>query len=417
MRAILLLILATALLSAQTASQPLSREEEQRLLQEDVSQAGNSPVDFIRAGERHLKRFPNSLIRDDLDRAILRAAIDVSDFRRTIRYGERVLAKDDDLMLLDRVARAFLASDDAESARRGLKYAERLEKKAREMQPQAGSPARQAEAQQEADRTVARSLVLQARAWGNSGNLEKAIEQARRSYQVYATGEAASESARWELRAGQLPQALEHYADAFTIPDSRVTDDDRAFYRRVLGETYTKLRGSNAGLGDVVLRAYDRTAALVQARETALKAVNPNKGVTDAFEFRLSGLRGPSLRLADFRGKILVIDFWATWCVPCRAQHPLLEQLKAKYRPDAGVAFVSINSDEDRAAVKPFLAQQKWSGDIYFEDGLALFYRVSSIPTTMVFNARGEMVSRLPGFAPESYVKSITTAIEQARSE
>jgi thiol-disulfide isomerase/thioredoxin len=167
----------------------------------------------------------------------------------------------------------------------------------------------------------------------------------------------------------------------------------------------------------VVLRAYDRTAALVQARETALKAVNPNKGVTDAFEFRLSGLRGQTLRLADFRGKILVVDFWATWCVPCRAQHPLLEQLKAKYHSDAGVTFVSINSDEDRAAVKPFLAQQKWSDDIYFEDGLAQFYRVSSIPTTMVFNARGEMVSRLPGFAPELYVQSITTAIEQARGE
>jgi thiol-disulfide isomerase/thioredoxin len=416
-RGILLLILAAALLSAQTAPKVLSREEEQRLLQEDVSQAGNSPVDFIRAGERHLKRFPNSLIRDDLDRAILRAAIDASDFRRTILYGEKVLAKDDDLMLLDRVARAFLASDDAASARRGLKYAERLEKKAREMKPPAGSPARQAEAQQEADRTVARALVLQARAWGNSGNLDKAIEQARRSYQFYATGEAASESARWELRAGKLPEALEHYADAFTIPDSRVTDDDRAFYRRVLGETYAKVQGSDPGLGDVVLRAYDRTAALVQARETALKAVNPNKGVTDAFEFRLSGLRGQTLRLADFRGKILVVDFWATWCVPCRAQHPLLEQLKAKYHSDAGVTFVSINSDEDRAAVKPFLAQQKWSDDIYFEDGLAQFYRVSSIPTTMVFNARGEMVSRLPGFAPELYVQSITTAIEQARGE
>ena len=417
MRSILLLILAASLLPAQTAPQALSREEEQRLLQEDVSQVGNSPVDFIRAGERHLKRFPHSLIRDDLDRAILRAAIDVSDFRRTILYGEKVLAKDDDLMLLDRVARAFLASDDAVSARRGLKYAERLEKMAREMKPEAGSPARLAEAQQETERTVARALVLQARAWGNSGNLEKAIEQARRSYQVYATGEAAGESARWELRAGKLPEALEHYSDAFTIPDSRVTDDDRAFYRRVLGETYAKLHGSDPGLGDVVLHAYDRTAAVVQAREQALKAANPNTGVTDAFEFRLSGLRGKTIRLADFRGKILVIDFWATWCVPCRAQHPLLEQLKARYRPDAGVAFVSINSDEDRAAVKPFLAQQKWSDDIYFEDGLALFYRVSSIPTTMVFNARGEMVSRLPGFAPESYIKTITTAIDQARGE
>jgi thiol-disulfide isomerase/thioredoxin len=403
--------------ASQNAGPAPSREEEQRLLQEEVSKVGNSPVDFIRAGERHLYRFPDSDLRPDLERAILRAAIDASDYRRTIEYGEKVLQKDDDTMLLDRVARALLQSDDAEAGRRALKYAERLEKQARGLKPQGSSAARQVESQDEIDRTVARALVLQARAWGNMGNFEKAIEQARRSYQLYPHGEAANEAARWELQAGRLREALEHYAEAFTVPDSRVTDESRAHYRRTMGEIYTELHGSEAGLGEVILRAYDRTSAAVREREARFRAANPNKGLNDAFEFRLSGLRGDDIRLADFRGKVLVLDFWATWCAPCRVQHPLLEQLKVQYKSDPTVVFFSINSDEDRSPVRAFLKEQKWSDQVYFEDGLAQFYRINTIPTTMVFNRRGELVSRLPGFSADTYVETVRTAIEQARSE
>ncbi|HZS50600.1 MAG TPA: hypothetical protein VFA54_07060, partial [Bryobacterales bacterium] len=98
------------------AAAHLSPEQEQRILQEEVSQVANSPVDFIRAVERHLRKYPQSARRPELERAILRAAIDAHDDRRIILYGEKVLEHSDDLMLLDRVARAFLSSDDAESA-------------------------------------------------------------------------------------------------------------------------------------------------------------------------------------------------------------------------------------------------------------------------------------------------------------
>ena len=396
---------------------PLSREEEQRLLQEAVAQVGNSPVDFIRAGERHLKKFPNSTLREDLQRAILKAAIDAKDHRRIIAYGEKVLERDDDTMLLDRVARAFLESDDADSARRALQYAERLEKAAEQAKANGGPRARRADAQQEIDRTVARALALQARGWGNIGDIDKAVARARKSYEVYPTGEAAREAGRWEVRAGRLQEAIEHYADAFTIPDPKVTNENRAHHRKLMGELYTKLHGSEAGLGDLILKAYDRTAQAVSAREAQAKVGNPNKDLQDAFEFRLSGLRGDSIRLADFRGKVLVLNFWATWCKPCRFEHPLLEQLKEKYKADREVAFISINTDEDRSLVQPFIEELQWSDQVYFEDGLAQFYRVSSIPTTMIFNKRGEMASRMPGFSPDRHVDLLAEKIEEARRE
>ena len=388
------------LLAILLAPQNLTREQEQRILQDAVSQGGNSPVEFIRAGERHLYKHPQSKLREDLERAILRAAIDVRDHARILRYGERVLARDaGDPSTLDHVARSLLESDDAESARKGLGYAERMEKAAAGPQD------------------AARAQSLQARALGNLGQLDKAIAKAVHSYQTWPTGEAAREAGRWEMRAGRLEDALTHYADAFAIPDPKVTVENRAHHRAVLGEIYVKLHGSEAGLGDVILKAYDRTSESVRARESQAKPAGPNQGLQDAFEFRLSGLRGDTLHLASLRGKVLVLDFWATWCAPCRVQHPMLEQIKMKYKHHPEVAFVSISTDSDRALVRPFLQELQWPDEVYFEDGLALFYRVSSIPTLMVFNRRGELVSRVPGFPPSGYSELVTAKIEEARAE
>ncbi len=391
-------LLCSCLLSAQT------REEEQRLLQEAVSQAGNSPIDFIRASERHLKKFPRSALREDLERAILRAAIDAKDQPRIIQYGDKVLARLDDATLLDHVARALLASDDAEPARKALDYARRLE--------------RVAQAETTPDpQLIARARSLQARALGNAGQIDQAIEKALQSYQTYPNGEAAREAARWEVRAGRLEAAIEHYADAFSIPDPRVTPENRAHHRKVLGDLYTRLHGSEAGLGDLLLRAYDRTSRDVEAHAQAARKPAPNQDLQDAFEFRLAGLRGDFLRLADLRGKVIVLDFWATWCAPCRFQHPLLEQVRARYRNHADVVFVSINTDQDRAVVRPFVEELGWSDAVYFEEGLARFYRVTNIPTLMVFNKRGELVSRLAGFSPEGYPDLVVSKIEEARAE
>ena len=418
--AVLLLSLLTLAARSATPQAPapkLSPAQEDEILQQAVSQAGNSPVEFIRAAERHLRRYPQSNRREGLERAILKAATDAKDYRRTITYGERILQREEDPALLDRVARALLATDDPEPARRALQYTGRIEKVVAQQRAQGPGGGKRAEWEDELDRAQARALALQARAWGNTGDLEKAIDRARRSYLVYPTGEAAREAARWELKAGRHQEALEHYANAFSIPDPKVTEENRSHHRQVMAELYVKLRGSETGLGDLILRAYDRTAQAVAARESRLKATSPNKYLADAFQFRLSGLRGDPLRLADFPDKVLILDFWATWCLPCRVQHALFDQLKTRYQNTPEVVFLSINADQDRSLVEPFLEEVKWTDAVYFEDGLAEYYRIDSIPTTLVFNRRGEMVSRMAGFTAEGFLDRLAEKIEEARSE
>jgi thiol-disulfide isomerase/thioredoxin len=270
---------------------------------------------------------------------------------------------------------------------------------------------------QELDHGLSRAFVFQARATGNLGRLEEAAALARRSWETYPSAESAREIARWLARLNKNEEAVQALADAFSISDPRTTDEDRAKDRARMGELYRKVKGSESGLGDIILAAYDRTAALLARRREAERADNPNAGATDPLEFTLTGVKGDKLEMRSLKGKVIVLDFWATWCGPCRVQHPLYEQVKAKFKQRPDVVFVAVNTDEDRSLVAPFLVESKWNKAAYFEDGLSSLLRVSSIPTTIIFNKRGELFSRLNGFLPDRFVGMLTERIEQALAE
>jgi thiol-disulfide isomerase/thioredoxin len=131
-------------------------------------------------------------------------------------------------------------------------------------------------------------------------------------------------------------------------------------------------------------------------------------------EFTLSGLSGDKLNLAELKGKVIVFDFWATWCGPCRVQHPLYEKVKQRFRNNPDVVFLSVNTDEDRELVEPFLKDNGWNVTPYFEDGLSRAFKVSSIPTTIVVDKGGEVFSRLNGFLPDRFVDMLTERIQDA---
>ena len=408
-------------LSSGFAQKPDQAEAEERQLEEALAEAGSSAVDFIRAIEIHLAQHPETKRRPELERALAKAALETKDDKRIVLYGERVLARDpDDLQLLDRVARALLAGEENDKAlsERALNYARRFEvglRQAEKSKPSGRvSPAQWRE---EIDRGLGRALALQARATGNLGRTAEAAILAQTSYDTYPTAEAARETARWLARSGKHQEAIRHYADAFTISDPRSTDADRASARASMGELYRKLKGSDTGLGDLVLEAYDRTTALLGERRLKLRQADPNVQVTNPAEFTLTGLDGDKLALASLRGKVLVMDFWATWCGPCLAQHPLYQQVKRNFKDRSDVVFLSVNTDEERDGVREFLEAHQWEKRVYFEDGLSSALRVSSIPTTVLLDKKGEVISRMNGFIPERFVEMLTERIREALSQ
>lgn len=410
-------LIAALALSGQTARKA-DDGAEQRHLRGLLSEAGNSPLEFIRALEKHLKKYPETAEKPELERALVRAAIDARDERRIVLYGQRVLAREpDDAMVLERVTRALLRADDEATAQKALAYARKFEEVMRAIEKQE-PPERRNRGQmvEEMGRALGKALVYQARATGNLKRYEEAVALARRGYETYPSAESAREIGRWLARAGRDQEALQAYADAFTIEDEHNTAGDRAQDRARLGELWRKLKGSEAGLGDVVLAAYDRTAEVMARRLALQRQADPNAQRTDLMDFTLTGLDGDKLALASLKGKVVVLDFWATWCGPCRAQYPLYEEVKKRFARNADVVFLAINTDEDHSLVKPFLAANGWKNKVYFEGGLSELLRVSSIPTTILVGRGGKVINRLNGFLPDRFVEMLTERIHEALS-
>jgi len=181
-----------------------------------------------------------------------------------------------------------------------------------------------------------------------------------------------------------------------------------------MGELYRQAKGSDTGLGDLVLQSYDRNLALIRTRELSLRANDPNAQLTDPMQFALSAVEGPKLAMSGLKGKVVIVDFWATWCVPCHVQHPLYEQVKQRFRDNGDVVFLSIDTDEDHTIVKAFLADADWKHPVYYEDGLSRAMKVTSIPTTVVMDRNGKVFTRMNGFVPEKFVDALTSRIREA---
>ena len=390
--------------------------DEERHLNETISEADNSPVDFVRALEKHLARYPHTSRRNELERALVKAAIEAKDDARIIEYGERVLAREPgDVQILDKLVRALLASSAPDSSERALKYARQYEEQLRQTRAQ-NPPGHLSAAQwhEEVDKGLGRVLACQSRATGNLGKIDDAIALARRGYDVYPSAESAREIGRWLVRAGKDRDAIAPLADAFSIPDSRNTDADRAKDRTQLGETYRTAYGSEKGLGDAILEAYDRTSGLLAARRLLMRQDDPNAQTTNVLDFTLSAVDGSKLPIASLKGKAVVFDFWATWCGPCRVQHPLYEEVMHRFHGSSDVVFLSVNTDEDRAQVAPFLKENHWSRQVYFEDGLSRVLNITSMPTTIVLDRHGNVISRMNGFLPNRFVDMLSDRIKDA---
>lgn len=107
------------------------------------------------------------------------------------------------------------------------------------------------------------------------------------------------------------------------------------------------------------------------------------------------------LDLAKYRGKVVYVDFWASWCGPCKLSFPFMQKLAARY-PAGDVAVVTINLDRQRPAAEAFLRQVHTSLPVVYDPAgsLAKTWKVADMPTSLVFDRKGTMRFRHQGFFP-----------------
>jgi thiol-disulfide isomerase/thioredoxin len=402
----ILIVLIAALAWAQEPADPSVAE--QQSLMKAANDASTSPLDAIRAFEAHLKRYPESTQRPDIELALARAALESGDWDRLIQYGEPLLKDSkEDTILLDRVSFALITKNDKAMADRAYKYARTLENLMDRIKVPEGRDAPRV--QDDRDRTLSRALLYQSRARKITGEPDEAVRLAARAFNTAPSEEAAREWAESLYAAGKKEDAIKRLADAFAISDGRTTDAARMADRILLGEWYAARYGNEKGLGDLILSAYDRMSELTQTRMKKLLALDPNSSAQSPLDYTVTKLDGKPFRLSTLKGKIVVMDFWATWCAPCKVQHPLYETLKQKYPQ---VTFLAISADEQHEVVAPFLDEEKWDKNVYFEDGLVHMLSVRNIPATMIFDRTGRLVSRLDGFDPEFFVDQMSTRLD-----
>jgi thiol-disulfide isomerase/thioredoxin len=103
--------------------------------------------------------------------------------------------------------------------------------------------------------------------------------------------------------------------------------------------------------------------------------------------------------LDPYRGKVVVVDFWASWCGPCRQSFPWLNSIAQKYG-DRGVVVVGVNVDRERSAAERFLKDVPASFPIVYDanGSLATQYQVAGMPSTLVLGPDGQVLARHVGF-------------------
>ncbi len=109
----------------------------------------------------------------------------------------------------------------------------------------------------------------------------------------------------------------------------------------------------------------------------------------------------------------MVLNFWATWCGPCREMEPHFEKISAHFAADKDIQFYSLNCDDDEALVPTFLAEEKPKTTVLFADNLEILFAISSFPTTVILDRSGKIAFRSDGFDPDSVDKDLTEAIER----
>ncbi len=111
-------------------------------------------------------------------------------------------------------------------------------------------------------------------------------------------------------------------------------------------------------------------------------------------DFTLADLQGKAWHLQDLRGKVVLVNFWATWCPPCRKEMPDLDALYNRFK-DRGFVVLAI-SDEEAAKVSPFISERKISYPVLLDPGRKVndAFIVEGIPKSFVYDRSGKMVAQ-----------------------
>jgi peroxiredoxin len=151
-----------------------------------------------------------------------------------------------------------------------------------------------------------------------------------------------------------------------------------------------------------------------QASEAKAPAAAEKSEVKTAADFNLKDSTGADIKLADYKGKVVLLNFWATWCGPCKVEIPWFVEFSKAYK-ERGLVVVGVSMDDDGwKSVKPYIAEKKLNYPIVLgTDDLEKRYGgVDSLPTTFMIDRNGKIAFSHSGLeGKDTYEKEIQTLL------
>jgi cytochrome c biogenesis protein CcmG/thiol:disulfide interchange protein DsbE len=156
-------------------------------------------------------------------------------------------------------------------------------------------------------------------------------------------------------------------------------------------------------------------ALLAQGLRSNPRAMSSPLVGASAPEFALPGLDGGELRLGSLRGQVVIVNFWASWCVPCREEAAALETVWRRHR-DSGLILVGVNIQDREGAARAFVDHTRttYSNVVDATGATSIAYGIYGVPETFVIDRTGRIRARQVGAVTvESLVEQIRLALEE----
>jgi len=150
----------------------------------------------------------------------------------------------------------------------------------------------------------------------------------------------------------------------------------------------------------------------VEERETASNASGEERQMV-ATDFELETLTGETMKLSDTRGKITILNFWASWCEPCKMEAPHLQAFYEENQDKVEIVAVNITDQDSVEKAIAFAEEYGFTFPVLFDKtgDVSMMYGAFTIPTTIFLNEEGEIVQQFAGPMEEEFLEEVVDSI------